>query len=78
MSPHEQADHNKLCHELDELRGDIIPYGIHKLRSAPQRLLWVMEGHWDYLAILGLMNQQELAYWKCQPTYQDPSSPMEN
>lgn len=38
-----------------------IPYGIHKLRSAPQRILWVMEGHWDYLAILGLMRRLKLS-----------------
>lgn len=37
-----------------------IPYGIHLLRSAPQRKLWVMEGHWDYLAIMGLMRRLKL------------------
>lgn len=37
-----------------------IPYGIHLLRSAPQRTLWVMEGHWDYLAIMGLMRRLKI------------------
>ena len=37
-----------------------IPYGIHMLRSAPQRILWVVEGHWDYLALLGLLRRLKI------------------
>jgi CHC2 zinc finger/Toprim-like len=37
-----------------------LPYGIHLVRSAPQRKLWVLEGHWDYLAMMGLMRRLKI------------------
>ena len=34
-----------------------VPYGIHRLRSGTNRPLWVLEGHWDYLAFGSLLHR---------------------
>lgn len=33
-----------------------VPYGVHRLRDGNQRAIWVLEGHWDYLAFCTLMS----------------------
>lgn len=34
-----------------------VPYGIHRLRSGTNRPLWVLEGHWDYMAFGSLLHR---------------------
>lgn len=36
-----------------------VPYGIHRLRSGIQRPIWVLEGHFDYLAANSLLRSTE-------------------
>lgn len=33
------------------------PYGIHRLRQGTNRPIWVLEGHWDYLAFGSLLRR---------------------
>lgn len=33
-----------------------VPYGVHRLRDGMQRPIWVVEGHWDYLAFCALLS----------------------
>lgn len=38
-----------------------VPYGIHRLRSGTNRPIWVVEGHWDYIAAMGLFRRLGLS-----------------
>lgn len=33
-----------------------VPYGVHRLREGTQRPIWILEGHWDYLAFCTLLS----------------------
>lgn len=39
-----------------------VPYGVHRLRDGVQRPLWVLEGHWDYLAFCTLLSTLKLTH----------------
>ncbi|CAB4176230.1 hypothetical protein UFOVP991_12 [uncultured Caudovirales phage] len=115
MSPSEQAEYNKVCHELDELKGDLIEEQNESQRlrhllivtATPKETLQrtiqsqakdiqqLLSRHnpavgcsWAGVFILCLVLtasiisnyqlRQELTFWKCQPPYQSPSSPVEN
>lgn len=34
-----------------------IPYGLHRIRHGSNRTLLVLEGHWDYIAMMGLLRR---------------------
>lgn len=39
-----------------------VPYGVHRLREGNQRAIWVLEGHWDYLAFCTLLSTTKQTY----------------
>ena len=90
-----RCEYNKVVHENDELRGDIIALD-REIGNLLTQLSWRERttppqkiGFWTYLwfsLLCGLaaastsyilLLQQELAFWKCQPTYQQPHAPQE-
>lgn len=38
-----------------------VPYGIHRLRPASNRPIFVTEGQWDYIALMGIFRRLELS-----------------
>jgi hypothetical protein len=49
-----------------------VPYGIHRLRQGTNRPIWVLEGHFDYLAFNSLLRRIEPSQ---QPNYDSVGAP---
>lgn len=38
-----------------------LPYGLNRIRHGSQRPIFVLEGHWDYIAMMGLLRRLEMS-----------------